>query len=62
MKKKADAWAGKTEWMSKKDRQIEVEGGRLVWELLARPCLEHAAEVLWPGGKTTNRNLEAVQE
>ena len=24
--------------------------------------IEHAAEILWPGGKTANRNLEAVQE
>ena len=31
------------EWMSRKDGQIEVERGRLVWELLARPSLEHVA-------------------
>ena len=53
---------GKTEWMSRKDGQIEVERGRLVWELLARPSLEHAAEIWWPDGKIANRNLEAVQE
>ena len=53
---------GRQSGMSKKDGQIEVERGRLVWELLARPTLEHAAEILWPGGKTANRNLEAVQE
>ena len=62
MKEKAEEWAGKTEWMSRKDGQIEVERGRLVWELLARPSLEHAAEIWWPGGKIANRNLEAVQE
>ena len=48
--------------MSRKDGQIEVERGRLVWELLARPSLEYAAEIWWPGGKTANRNPEAVQE
>ena len=54
MKQKAEEWAGKTEWMSRKDGQIEVERGRLVWELLARPSLEHAAEIWWPGGKAAN--------
>ena len=48
--------------MSRKDGQIEVERDRLVWELLAKPSLEYAAEIWWPGGKTANRNLEAVQE
>ena len=62
MAEKAEEWAGKMEWMSRKDGQVEVERGRLVWELLARPGLEHAAEVWWPGGKTVNRKLEAVQE
>lgn len=37
--------------MSRKDGQIEVERGRLVWELLARPSLEHAAEVWCPDRK-----------
>ena len=62
MKGKAEEWAGKTEWMNRRDGQIEVERGRLVWELLARPSFEHAAEIWWPGGKTANRNLEAVQD
>ena len=26
------------------------------------PSLEHAAKIWWPGGKTANRNLEAIQE
>ena len=59
---KAEEWAGKTEWMSRKDGQIEVERGRLVWELLAKPSLEHPAEMWWPYGKIANKNLEAVQE
>ena len=36
--------------------------GRLIWEQLARPALEHAAEVWWVGGKLVRRKLEAVQE
>ena len=62
MKEKAEEWAGKVEWMSRKDGQIEVDRGRLVWELLARPGLEHAAEIWWPGGKAANKKLEAVQD
>ena len=37
MREKAEEWAGKMEWMSRVNGQIEVERGRLVWELLARP-------------------------
>ena len=29
---------------------------------MARPGLEHAAEVWWPGGKTAGKRLEAVQD
>ena len=35
--------------------------GRTVWELLARPSLEHAAEVRLTGGQTARRKLESVQ-
>ena len=35
---------------------------RMAWELMARPCLEHAAEVWWPGGKVVGKKLEAVQD
>ena len=42
------------------DGQIEVESQKQ--KLLARPSLEHAAEIWWPGGKIANRNLEPVQE
>ena len=62
MREKAEEWAGRTEWMSRVNGQIEVERGRLIWELLARPSLEHAASVWWTGGKVANRKLEAVQE
>ena len=42
--------------------QIEVECGRLIWELLVHPSLEHAASVWCTGGKVANRKLETVQE
>ena len=62
MREKAEEWAGRTEWMSRVNGQIEVERGRLVWELLARPSLEHAASVWWTGGKVASKRLEAVQD
>ena len=33
-----------------------------MWELLARPSIEHAASVWWTGGNVANKRLEAVQE
>ncbi len=59
---KAEEWVGKIKWMSRVDGEMEVERGRLIWELLARPSLEHAAEVWWPGSKAMCRKLEAAQE
>ena len=44
------------------ESSIQVERGRLVWEPLARPSLEHAASVWWTGGKVASKRLEAVQE
>ena len=40
---------------------LEVERGRLIWELLATP-LEHAAEVLWAGNKQLTRKIERIQK
>ena len=48
--------------MSRKDGQLEVERGKLVWELLARPSSEHATEIWQPDGKAANRMLEAIQD
>ena len=59
---KAEEWAGRTEWMSRVDGHIEVERGRLVWELLARPSLEHAASVWWTGGEVSSKKLGTVQD
>ena len=41
---KAEEWI-KVVWMSKVNGKMEVDRGRMLWELLARPSLEHAAEV-----------------
>ena len=39
-----------------------MDRGRLICELLARPCLEHASELWWAGGKAVCKNLEKIQE
>ena len=39
-----------------------MDRGRFVWELLARPCLEHASEVCWTGRKAACKNLEKIHE
>ena len=44
------------------DQQIEVERGRLVWELLERLGLENVAEVWLPSGNITNKKLEHGQD
>ena len=61
MREKAKEWAGRTEWMSRVNGQIEVGQGRLVWEFLARLSLEHAVSVWWTRGNVVSKNLEAVQ-
>ena len=45
MVEKAEEWIGKVEWMARVNGEVEVECGRMAWELMAKPCLEHAAEV-----------------
>lgn len=32
-----------------------------MWELLARPSLEHAVEVWWLGGKVPKKKLKSVE-
>ena len=43
MVEQAKEWAGKIEWMARVDGELEAERGRLLWDLVARPGLEHAA-------------------
>ena len=46
---KAEEWIKKVVWMSNVNWKIEVDRGRMVWELLARSSLEHAAEICLTG-------------
>ena len=48
--------------MSRVNGEMEVDRGRPIWELLARPFLEHASEVWWAGGKATCNSLKTIQE
>ena len=47
---------GRVTWTSKVNGQEEVDRGRMVWELLARPSMEYAAEVWWTGRHSACRN------
>ena len=47
--------------MSRVNGQVEVDRGRLVWELIGRQSVEHAAEVWWSGGCSACRKLESAQ-
>ena len=40
---------------------MEVNRGKIVWELLARPSMEYAAEVWWTVGRSACRKQELVQ-
>ena len=59
MAKMAEDWIGRVTWMSRVNGQVEVERGRMVWKLLARPCMEYAAKVWWTGGQSACRKLES---
>ena len=43
--KKAEEWIGRVTWMSRVNEQVEVDRGRMLWNLLTRPSMEYAAEV-----------------
>ncbi len=59
MTKMAEEWIGRVTWISRVNGQVEVERGRMVWEFLARPCMEYAAKVWWTGGHSACRKLES---
>ena len=54
IKVKAEEWIRKVVWI-RSEWKMELDRGRLVWELLARPSLEHA------GGQAAHRKLVSVQ-
>ena len=53
---KAEKWEVRIGCMSRVNGEMELERGRLIWELLARSCLEYASE------KAVYKNLEKIQE
>ncbi len=59
MAKKAEEWIGRMTWTSRVNGKVEVGRGRMVWELLARPSMEYAAEVWWTGRRSACRKLES---
>ena len=52
----------KVMWMSRVNRQVEIDRGRMVWELIGRPSVEHVAEMWWLGGHSVCRKLESADE
>ena len=52
-KVKEEERIGKGVYISKVNVKIQVDRGRKVWEQLARPSLEHAAEVGFTGTNCT---------
>ena len=47
--------------MSRVNGQIEVDRGRMVWELIGRLSVEHAAGMWLSGGHSACRKLESAQ-
>ena len=47
--------------MSRVNGQVKVDRGRIVWELLARPSIDYAAELWCTGGYGACRKLESAQ-
>ena len=47
--------------MSMVNGQVEVDRGRMVWELLVRPSMEYVAEVWWTVRRRACRKLELSQ-
>ena len=62
MREKAEKWGARISCMSRVNGEMKVDRGRLIWDLLARPCLEHASEVWWTGWKAACKNLEKIRE
>ena len=61
MAKKAEEWIERVTWMSRVNGQVEVDRGRMLWELLVRPSMEDAAEVWLTRRLSACRKLELSQ-
>ena len=40
----AEEWVGKVMWMPRVNGPVEVDRGRMVWELIGRPGVEHTTK------------------
>ena len=60
MTNKAEECVGKVMWMSRVNGQVKVDRW-MMWELIGRQSVEHAAEVWWSGVCSACRNLESAQ-
>ena len=61
----AEKLGGRIGCVSRVNGEMELDKGRLIWELLARPYQlyqEHASEVWRRRGKAAFINLEKIQE
>ena len=61
MVNETEEWVGKVMWMSRVNVQVEVGRASMVWELIGRLNVEHAAEMWWSGGYSACRKLESAQ-
>ena len=60
MANKAEKGVGKMMWMSKVNGQVEIDRGKMLWEVIGRPSVEHVQEVWWSGGCSACRKLESA--
>ena len=60
MREKAEKWGARIGCMSRVNGEMEVDRGILIWELLARSCLEHSSEVWWTRGKAAWKIQENI--
>ena len=61
MANKAEECVGNVLWVSRVNGQVEADRERMVWELIGRLSVKHAAEVRRSGGRCTCRKLESAQ-
>ena len=67
MGKRAEKWGGggggRIGCMSRVNGEMEVDRGRLMWELLAKSGLEHGCQVWWTRRKAAcKNNVKKIQE
>ena len=48
-------------WMSRMNRQVEVDREKIVWEFLVKLRMEYAAEVCWTEGSSASWKQDLAQ-